>query len=214
MQGAEGFEMFHVCPWRRVAGCLTLGLFSAAAGCGGKSISDLASSVKDAASQGAQSVQETAQQVSQDVAGTARGLADKASQVAQLAGTMKLAIDQPLEISACYASFSRLQAAGMGVLQLQSYRDAQQEAFPSVFVRVQHSVATPAQLAGQTFDAQMFVQSQENGPLWAATVQPVQLKITSIEERRITVEIVGGSLVHSTTGTSQVVTGVFEGVLQ
>jgi len=206
--------MFHRCTWRRTVGCLSAGLLFATAGCGGKNISDLASSVKDAASQGAQTVKDTAKQVSEDLGGTARGMADKASQAAQLAGTMKLAIDPPLEISACYANFSRLQAAGIGVLQLQSYRDARQESFPSVFIRVQHSVATLAELAGQTLDAQMFVQPQENGPLWTATAEPVQLKITSVEDKTLRAEIVGGILVHSDTGATQAVTGAFEGVLQ
>lgn len=205
--------MVNNCTWRRLAAGLTLGCVFAAAGCGGKSISDLASSVKDAASQGVESVQEKAQQISQDVADQARGLADKASEAAQLAGTMKLTLDQPLEISACYANFSWLQAAGTGVLQLQSYRDARQESFPSVFLRVQHSAAAPAQLAGQTFDAQMFVQQQENGPLWTATDPPIQLKITSLQDKVLRAEIVEGNLVHSGTGAATAVTGAFEGVL-
>lgn len=198
---------------RRMAGCLALGWVLVAAGCGGKSISDLASSVKDAASQGVESIQDKAQQVSQDVVGKARGLADKASEVAQLAGSMKLSLDQPLETSACYANFSWLQAAGTGVLQLQSYRDAQQESFPAVFLRVQHEVAVPAELAGQTFDAQLFIQREADGPLWTATDQPVQLKITSIQDNVLQAEIVGGSLIHSSTGATQPVTGVFEGIL-
>jgi hypothetical protein len=205
--------MVNNCTWRRLTAGLILGCAFAAAGCGGKSISDLASSVKDAASQGVESVQEKAQQISQDVAGQARGLADKASEAAQLAGTMKLTLDQPLEISACYANFSWLQAAGTGVLQLQSYRDARQESFPSVFLRVQHSAAAPAQLTGQTFDAQMFVQQEESGPLWTATDPPIQLKITSLRDKVLRAEIVEGNLVHSGTGASTAVTGSFEGVL-
>jgi hypothetical protein len=205
--------MFTQRTRRRAAGWLSLVLVSVAAGCGGKSVSDLASSVKDAASQGVQSVKDTAQQVSQDVTGAAQGVTDKASQAVEMAGTMKLTIDQPLEISACYASFSHLQAAGAGVLQLQSYRDAQQESFPSVFVRAQCSAATLAELAGQTIGAQMFVQPQQNGPLWIATAQPVQLKITAVDGKSLKAELAGGSLTHSVTGASQAVTGAFEGVL-
>ena len=210
----EVSNMFKECTWGRGAGCCVLGLALMAAGCGGQSISDLASSVKDAASQGVQSVRETAQQVSEDVTGTARGLADKASEAAALAGAMRLAIDQPVETSACYVSFSWLQAAGIGVLQMQSYRTAEQESVPSVFVRVQHSVASLAELVDQTLDAQMFVQPQQDGPLWTATVQPIQLKVTSLEDKTLRAEIIGGTLVHSATGASQAVTGVFEGVLR
>ena len=205
--------MFTKRTRRRAAGWLALVSVSVATGCGGKSVSDLASSVKDAASQGVQSVKDTAQQVSQDVAGAAQGVTDKASQAVEMAGTMKLTIDQPLEIPACYASFSHLQAAGAGVLQLQSYRDAQQESFPSVFVRAQCSAGTLAELAGQTIGAQMFVQPQQNGPLWIATAQPVQLKITAVDGKLLKAELAGGSLTHSVTGASQPVTGAFEGVL-
>nr|MCU0875730.1 hypothetical protein [Pirellulaceae bacterium] len=77
--------MFTKRTRRRAAGWLLLVLVSVAAGCGGKSVSDLASSVKDAASQGVQSVKDTAQQVSQDVAGAAQGVTDKASQAVEMA---------------------------------------------------------------------------------------------------------------------------------
>ena len=198
---------------RRVFCGISLVLAMTAAGCG-KSVSDLASSVKDAASEGMQSVKDTAQQVGQDVADKARGVTDKAAETLEMAGTMQLKIDQPLQVSACYASFSRVQAAGAGVLQLQSYRDAQQEAFPSVFVRASCSSATLAELAGQTLAAQMFVQAQENGPVWSATDQTVQLKITAVEKQQLKAEIVSGSLANSGTGATQAVTGTFEGVLQ
>ncbi len=214
--GAVEEDAFGMCterPRRRAVGWLALVLVPVVAGCGGKSVSDLASSVKDAASQGVQSVKDKAQEVSQDVAGAARGMTDTAAEAVELSGTMKLTIDQPLEVSACYVSFSHLQAAGAGVLQLQSYRDAQQESFPSVFVRAPCSAGTLAELTGQTIGAQMFVQPQQNGPLWTATAQPVQLKITSIEGKLLKAELAGGSLTHSVTGASQAVTGTFEGVL-
>jgi predicted small secreted protein len=199
-------------PSLRVLWSVSLALAATAAGCG-KSVSDIASSVKDAASQGVQSVKGTAQQVSQDVANKVQGVTDQAAQTLEMAGSMQLTIDQPLQVSACYASFSRLKAAGAGVLQLQSYRDAGQETFPSVFVRAPCSSATLAELTGQTLAAQMFVQPQQNGPVWSATAQPVQLKITAVQEKEVKAEIVGGSLAHSGTGATQAVTGTFQGML-
>ncbi|NLF70643.1 MAG: hypothetical protein GX575_16550 [Candidatus Anammoximicrobium sp.] len=198
---------------RRVLWVVSLVWAATAAGCG-KSVSDIASSVKDAASQGVQSVKDTAQQMSQDVAGTARGMTDKAAQGLALAGSMQLTLDQPLQVSACYASFSPFPSAGAGVLQLQSYRDAQQESFPSVFVRASCSSAALAELTGQTLAAQMFVQPQQNGPVWSAIAEPVQLKITAVDKTELKAEIVGGSLANSGTGAAQAVTGTFQGVLQ
>ncbi len=197
----------HSIPW-----LLSLLLLNVV-GCGGQSVSDLASSVKDAATQGVQSVKDTAQQVSQDVTGAAQNVTDKASQTLELAGTMKLTVDQPVEIPACYASFSRVDAAGAGVLELKSYRDAQGESQPSVLVHAPCSVNTLTELTGQTLAAQMFLQPEADGPLWTATTQPVSLKITAIDGKRIRAELAGGSLTHSATGASQSVTGVFEGVL-
>ena len=127
---------------------------------------------------------------------------------------MQLTIDQPLQISACYASFSHLKAAGAGILQVQSYREAEQESFPSVFVRATCSAATLAELAGQTLAAQMFVQPQQNGPIWAATTQPIQLKIASVDEKQLKAEIVSGNLANSGTGATLAVTGSFQGVLR
>jgi len=196
----------------RVSCLSTLGLL-VAAGCGGKSVSDLASSVKDAATEGVQSVKDTAQQVSQDMTGAAQNVTDKASQALEMAGTMKLAIDRPLDISACYASFSRVAAADAAVLQLQSYRDARGESYPAVFVYASCTAGTPEELAGRTLDAQMFVQLEPDGPLWAATTQPVPLKVTAVDGKLLRAELVGGSLTHSVTGASQPVTGTFEGVL-
>jgi predicted small secreted protein len=197
---------------RRVILGVPLLLAATAAGCG-KSVSDLASSVKDAASQGVQSVQDTAQQVGKDVVTKAQGMTDKASQTLELAGSIQLTIDKPLQISACYANFSHLETAAAGVLQLQSYRHAQQESFPSVFVRAPCSSAKLSELSGQTLAAQMFVQPEQNGPVWSATAQPVQLKITAVEDKQLKAEIVGGSLANSSTGTTQAVTGTFQGVL-
>lgn len=188
-------------------------LFLIAAGCGGQSVSDLASSVKDAAAEGVQSVKKTAQQVSQDVTGAAQSVTDKASQTLEMAGTMKLTVDKPLDLPACYASFSRVDAAGAGVLQLKSYRDAQGEACPSVLVHASCSASTLAEMKGQTLAAQMFVQLEPNGPLWTATTQPVSLRITAVDGNLIRAELAGGSLTHSATGATQTVAGTFEGVL-
>jgi hypothetical protein len=70
------------------------------------------------------------------------------------------------------------------------------------------------ELAGQTIAAQMFVQPEQNGPIWSATAQPVQLKITAVEATQLKAEIVSGSLANSSTGATQAVTGTFQGVLQ
>jgi hypothetical protein len=184
------------------------------AGCSGSDVKDLASSVKEAASQGMQSVSETAQQVKDDVSEAARGATDTVSEGLDLAGSMNLVVNQPVQVGACYASFVPAGAGREGVLQLQSYRDAEGESFPSVFVRSQCAAASVAELAGQTIPAQMFVQLQQDGPIWHAELEPVQLKITSVQDKLLNAELAGGTLLDTGSGTTQPVQGSFQGVLQ
>ena len=107
-----------------------------AAGCG-KSVSDIAGSIRDAAQQGAQqvskSVSETAGQVTQE----AQRVTDKVGGELGMAGSAELTIDAPLQTKACFAKLIASQVGRPSVLQLQSYRDARDETFPSVFVRAQ-----------------------------------------------------------------------------
>ena len=61
--------------------------------------------------------------------------------------------------------------------------------------------------------ARLFVQPQQNGPLWYSAVgSPVEVKIVSIEEQTLTAELVGGTLENTTTGQTGV-TGTFQGIL-
>jgi hypothetical protein len=99
------------------------------------------------------------------------------------------------------------------VLQLQSYRDAAQESFPSALVRAQVSASTVAELKGQTVPAELFVQPQKDGPTWSTRGELVQLKIVSVEAKTLTAEIAGGALIHDGTGASQAVKGTLQAVL-
>jgi hypothetical protein len=100
------------------------------------------------------------------------------------------------------------------VLQLQSYRDAENESFPSVFLRSQVNASSPSDLIGQIVTARLFVQQDAQGSvLFSETGSPVELKIVSFEEQLLTAELVAGSLLDTATGESVAVTGKFEGVL-
>jgi hypothetical protein len=178
-------------------------------GCGGKSVSDIAGDIKKAATQTADKAKETAQSITP----SAQSVTTKAAEAVALAGSMELTLDAPLKTGACYAQWLSLPGGRPSVLQLQSYREAAQESFPSAFVRAQVSAGTVAKLKGQTVPAELFVQPQKDGPTWSTRGELVQLKIVSVEAKTLTAEIVGGALSNDATGVTQTVKGTLQGVL-
>lgn len=190
---------------------MTLAVLSALAclgGCG-KKVSDLASSLKETAS----SVAGKAEEAAKNVAQSAQNITGKAGEALDLAGSMELTLDAPLRTSGCYAKFIVSQAGRGNVLQLQSYRDASQESFPSAMIRAPVSAAKLAELQGQTVAAQLYVQAKEEGPAWSTQQELVQLKITAVDEKTVSAELVSGTLQNAASGASQPVKGVFKGVL-
>jgi hypothetical protein len=136
---------------------------------------------------------------------------------ANLAGSIDLSVADPTQ--ACYVNFIPQGSGRPTVLQLQSYREAKQEAFPSVFLQAQVDAEALSELVDQTIDARLFVQPQENGPvlfsenLGGENANPVKLKIVSLEEKLLTAELVSATLRNTATGENVDVTGTFTGVL-
>lgn len=178
-------------------------------GCGTKNLSELAGDAKKAATDAAGQAGEAAKGLTQ----SAQKVTTKAAETMELAGSMELTLDQPYKTSACYVKFMAFKSGRPSILQLQSYREAGQEGFPSAFVRAEVSAGTLAELVGQTVGAQAFVQPQADGPTWAPQPALVQLKILAVDAKTLTAEIVGGALVHSGTAAAQPVKGVLKGVL-
>lgn len=177
-------------------------------------VGELASSVKEAASEGVDKVSETVSETAAEVQDTVQDATDTVSEGVGLAGSIDMTLDSPTQVGACYAKFVQPASSRPGVFQLQSYRDAADESFPSVFVQAQVSAATVAELTGQTLPAQMFVQSTQDGPTWHTETDPVQIRIGAVEDELVSAEIVGGALVNAATGASQPIQGTFSGVLQ
>lgn len=185
----------------------------AVTGCGGKSISELATDVKQAATQAASQATGKAEQVAQNVTQAAQNVTGTVSENLALAGSMELTLDAPLKTNACYVRFLTFNGRP-SVLQWQSYREASQETFPSVFGQAQVSAAKVAELAGQTIPAELFVQPQQEGPVWCTQREPVQLKIVAVDPQAFAIEVVGGALVNARSGARQPVKGTLRGVLQ
>lgn len=173
-------------------------------------VSEMASSVRDAATQGLDKARETAGDVTRSVQGAAGTL----SEAAGFAGSFDLTVGEPLQTGGCYATCVALGPNRSGVLQLQSYRDAQNESFPSVFLRAPVAAPDLNALVGQTVDAQLFVKRSLEEPTLYTRDAPVQLTIRAIEEGLLVGEIAGGSLSNHGSATPTAVSGNFRGLIQ
>ena len=193
------------CSVSRYLACVSLAVLTAG-GCSRSEISDLVDKAKQTASEGTEKVREAVSEQVGDAAG-------EVQEQLQLAGSIELQLDQPLKTQACYVQFLQQSSGRSNVLQMQSYRSVDQESFPSVLLHAQVSAASAQELVGQVLSARLFVQPQQNGPLWYSAVgSPVEVKIVSIQEQTLTAELVGGTLGNTTTGQTGV-TGTFQGIL-
>ncbi|MCL4201557.1 MAG: hypothetical protein KJ000_03630 [Pirellulaceae bacterium] len=197
----------------RGASLAGLALLVPFAGCG-TDVSEMASSVRDAATQGLEKAKETAGDVSRSVSDTVQGAAGSLSETAGLAGSFNLTVGEPLQTGGCYATCIALGPNRPAILQLQSYRDVESESYPSVFLRA--SVAAPDlnSLVGQTVDAQLFVKRSLNEPTLYTRDAPVQLTIRAIEEGLLVGEIAGGSLSNHGSAAPTAVSGNFRSLIQ
>lgn len=175
-------------------------------GCG-QDLGDIASSVRDTASQGV----DRARQMADGAIETARDTGSQLAETAGMAGHFDLEVGEPLKTSACYVQLITLGPERPSVLQLQSYRDAERESFPSVFFRAEVTEADFSGLVGQTIDGQLFVKFQPDAPTFSTRGGPVQVRIEAIEEQQLTGEIIAGSLTAATDGTVRSVSGTFRG---
>ena len=184
------------------------------AGCGKANLEDMVDQGMKQVSDGMEGVKDNVQDLRSDVGQQVKQQLNKTqdavNQQVGRAGSMTLQLRPPLEVNACFARFIRFQDGRPSVVQFQSYRDAESETFPSVFIRAITQVASPAELNGVTLEASMFVQREEGGPV-LHTSSPLQLQIVQVDDQQVVAKILGGSL-DTTDGKDTVsVTGQLEG---
>jgi hypothetical protein len=157
-------------------------------GCDSAKLRSLADKAKNAASKGSESIKK---QVTDQV----NSASAEAQETLQMAGKITLTVGSPVETKACYARFVRQGSQRPTVFELRSYSSPEREEFPSVFFHSQIRAASAAELSGQVVSGRLFVQLVANGPTWHSLAgSPVEIKITSIEDKTLTAEIVSASL--------------------
>ena len=127
-------------------------------------------------------------------------------------GRVQLQLEPALEVNTCFAEFLRFPDARRSVVQFRTYREAETETFPSVFVRCLTQATDPAELSGVTLEAENFVQREAGGEV-LYTRAPAQLAISQVDERLIVARILGGTLQRSGSNETVSVTGEVEGRL-
>ena len=205
--------MFH----SRVGSCagwLALALLVGGAACSKEKLNEMVEKSKEQINKGVEQAQQQADQVKQKISEGASKASDTAQQQLQLAGDMQLTLDEPLKASACYVIFIPANAGRPSVLKVKSYRDAKTETFPSVLIQATVEAASLTELRGQTVAAQMYVQTEANGPIWFADGgRPVQLKIATVEDKVVSAQIAGGTLVNATDGKQLPAAAQLNGVI-
>lgn len=174
------------------------------AGCSKEDLTGALDKAKD-------TVAETTQAVKQKMEVTT----EQVQKQLNLAGRIELTAGEPLQTDACYV---RLIPQGSGrptVLQWRSYRKADRESFPSVFLQAHVQANSLAELIGEPLSARMFVQRDPQGPILFSEVStPIELKITAVEEQLVSAELISATLRDTATGAGIPVTGKLTGVFE
>ena len=183
-------------------------LFLVAMGCSQEKLTELVQRGKDSISQGVDQVQQSASQVSQGANDAATAVADQAKQKLQMAGEFSLQLNGPIKTASCFGFFVSSEDGRPAVLKFQSYRQAGSESFPSLLVQSQVSAKNLGELVGQTLPATLYVQTALNGPIWVSnSAQPVQLRVTKVEDKQVFAEIAGGTMRQLDGSTTASVSG-------
>jgi hypothetical protein len=187
----------------------------ALAGCGGDKMAEIVDKAKAEASLGAEKMKEavadTSAQVSESVGAASAGAQEQLS----LAGKMELTVGEPVVTNACYALFVSQGDGRPSVLQLRSYKQAEQESFPSVFIQAQTSAGSASELVGQTLPAEMYVARVANGAIQCTPPGSfVQIKVTAADDNTLSAELVDGALQSTDTPGETPVTGTLSGVIE
>ncbi len=190
----------------RLAAILILAII--AAGCSKEDLTGALDKAKNAVTDSAAKAKDV---VEEKMASTT----DQVQQTLNLAGSIELTAGAPIKTDACYVSLIPQGSGRPTVLQLQSYRDADGESFPSVFLQAHVQANSITELIGEPLAARLFVQREAQGPvLFSDAATPIELKITAIEDQVVSATLTGAALRDTTTGAEIPVTGSVTGVLE
>ncbi|MCA9269380.1 MAG: hypothetical protein KDA41_12955 [Planctomycetales bacterium] len=130
-------------------------------------------------------------------------------------GSMELTTLPPVAAKACYAKLIVVGDGRPNVFQLASYKEADLERYPSMFLQAQVDATELAQLVGKTVEGKFYAQLAADGDVLETPEGSLaSVRIATVDETSITCECTGVELVNCTTGERKTVGGKFVGLLQ
>lgn len=185
------------------------------AGCDNEKVQGLVDKGKELASDGLETVKEeggnVVQDVTETVTDTVNTATDGAKETLNLAGNATVTVDAEVKTNACYAQLITFTSGRSNVLQMQTYKDAETETFPSMFLRAEVEASTVEELNGKEVTAKVFVQPEANGPLWSSPA-PVTVSLV-VAEKKLIATLTGGKMRNSQNADELDVKGMFTSVL-
>jgi hypothetical protein len=135
---------------------------------------------------------------------------EAAKQEINLAGSMEVSTTPPVSAKACYAKIVIPGGQRSSVLQLASYKTADLERFPSMFLQAPVKVDAASKLVGQTLQAELFALASADGAIWRTrTGAPAALIVSAVDDQSLTAQCTGATLVNSETGEEISANGKF-----
>ena len=174
-------------------------LFLSAAGCGEK-LQEIKKTVSE----------KVGQAVEQGVEKTKQAVEKVEQKVAPQPDGVELEAGGALRAEVCYVRLTSVRAGEPAILQLSTFESGKQEKYPSIYVRAEVSAAKLGELQGQKLQAQVYVQSAADAPVWQTPDGSfVELSVVSASEDRITCEVAGGQLINLADGSTTALKGKF-----
>ncbi len=187
----------------RAARCLAFfavaGIFSA--GCSKEQAAQLAENVRksagEAVEQASSTVQDTVKKASDAASDAGDKLLEAAPGVAALveSGSADLSIGTDTHTFAgSYCRVVNVSPKHGSVLQLRSYASLDSERFPSYFFQAKTDKTQLSGLVGSELTGQLFVQLQQDGPVWHSGSEPVVAKFDAIDGSTLVGKFATGQL--------------------
>lgn len=162
---------------------------------------DLADKGKEAINKGKEAVSTAADSASQ--------MATNAGNLVQLNGNAKITLDSPSDFPASFVRVIPL-ANGTNVLQVKSYKDGQEDSYPSYLLQGVTDQISVDSLSGKSVPCQFYAQQFEGGSVWKnADAQPVVLQFQKVEDK-LTASFKDAAIVNLESGSEVTGSGTFE----
>jgi hypothetical protein len=188
--------------WVSISRWPMLGMLAMAIGCGDVKLPTSLDEAKQAVSNTAEQVKEAAPTALQQ----APAIVD--------AGTIELNVGGAIKANRCTAQLAIFSGGRPAVLQLKSYAGEAGDSYPAVYLRAILPEGATAPTAGQTLQADAYVQASADSPLWRSDdAAPIELSITAVDDKQVSGSVSRGALANTSDGARVDVTGTFRGLL-